>query len=62
MKMDEIMNFIRSLSHSQGSYTRLYNNIMELKETDKEGYKKLTKVLEGQHFKDNLDIIFYFEG
>lgn len=62
MKMSEIMNFLHTMSYSQGSYTRLYNNIMELKETDKEGYKKLTKVLEGQHFKDNLDIIFYFEG
>jgi len=62
MKMNEIVDFIRSLARSQGSYTRLYNNIMELKETDKEGYKKLKTVLEKQHFKDNLDIIFYFEG
>lgn len=62
MKMDEIMNFIHTMSYSQGFYTRLYNNIMELKETDKEGYKKLKTVLEKQHFNDNLDIIFYFEG
>ena len=61
MKMNDIMNEIKILSHSQGFYGRLLRNIEELKENDKQGYSKLKKYLEGQNFKTSVDMVLFFE-
>ena len=61
MKMQDIMNVIEMLSHHQGFYGRLYRDIIELKNTDENGYDCLKEELESQNFKDDLDVIEYFE-
>lgn len=61
MKMDEILDAITELSYHQGFYGRLLRDILELKNTDKDGYNDLKKELEKQNFKTTLDMILYFE-
>ena len=61
MKMNEILSAIRQLAKSQGSYGRLYNSLMELKENDPERYDEVVNLLEVQNFKDMVDMVLYFE-
>lgn len=58
MKMKDIIKVIEDLSYSQGFYGRLLRSIDELSE---EEYDLLTEELEGQNFKDSLDVVLYFE-
>lgn len=62
MKMSEILSTIEELSYSQGFYGRLLRDIMELKETDEDGYEELKKTLENQHFETTLDMVLFFEA
>ena len=61
MKMPEIMQEIERLAHSQGFYSRLYLELLELKETDIEEYERLSIELEKEGFESLLDIVLYFE-
>ena len=61
MKMKDILNTIEILSRSQGFYGRLLMSIMRLKEESEEDYQLLVEQLEGQNFRDTLDLVFYFE-
>lgn len=61
MKMNDIMNVIDELRYSQGFYGRLYRDIMELKSNSPSDYELLAEELEGQNFRDSLDVILYFE-
>ena len=58
MKREEIMETIKSLASSQGFYGRLYRKLMEL---DEEKYNEVMTELEGQNFKDGVDLIMYIE-
>lgn len=58
MKMKDIIKVIEVLSYSQGFYGRLLRSIDELSE---EEYDLLAEELEGQNFKDSLDVVYYFE-
>lgn len=61
MKMNLILEAIRTLSHSQGFYGRLYRSIMELKKHDADAYDEFVEQLEAQEFEDVLDVVLYFE-
>lgn len=61
MKMNAIMDTIKELSQSQGFYGRLLANILAIKEKSPSAYDLLTEELEGQNFKDPVDMILYFE-
>ena len=58
MKREEIMETIKSLASSQGLYSRLYRDLMEL---DEEKYNEVMTELESQNFKDGVDLIMYIE-
>jgi hypothetical protein len=49
---------INTLKRSQGFYGRLYNYINEM---DEDNYMDLYDLLEGQDFKDTLDVVFFLE-
>lgn len=57
-----VIDVIRELSHSQGFYSRLYRNILELKETDEEAFNEWCKETEAMNFKDPVDVVLYFES
>jgi len=66
MKYEEIKEVIRSLSYSQGFYGRLLGQIEDI-EGQKYGYtqenfEELKNYLEGQNFKDTLDLIMWLES
>ena len=61
MKMNEIMNFINEMSKQQGFYGRLYRQLIDIKENDKDTYSEIVEQLEAQNFTDTLDIVMYFE-
>lgn len=54
MNKQEIMDAIKSLSHSQGFYGRLYETL----KANPEALDFLAK----QNFKDTLDMIMFLEG
>lgn len=59
MNKKEILSTIKMLASSQGFYSRLYANIMELKSNER---GKFLQLLENQKFKDSVDLIMYLEG
>lgn len=58
MKREEIKALLRSLARSQGVYGRLLRDIESLDKVDQEDF---WSDLEEQNFKDELDVILYFE-
>lgn len=59
MKREEIMETIKTLASSQGLYSRLYRDLMEL---DEDKYNEVMTELESQNFKDAVDLIMFIEG
>ena len=60
--IDQILEVIENLSHSQGMYERLLQKICYLKDNEPDRYEKLKEELESQNFKDPVDIVMFFEG
>lgn len=58
MKREEILNTFILLSQSQGFYGRLLNLLDTMEVEKKEAFLTL---LEGQNFKDMLDLIMWIE-
>lgn len=58
MKREEIKALLRSLARSQGMYGRLLRDIESMDKVDQEDF---WSELEAQNFKDELDVILYFE-
>lgn len=59
MKYPEIIELIKRLAQSQGSYGRMLRSIEEL---DEEDTNKLIEVLEAQNFQAPIDFIMWVEG
>ena len=57
----QVIDVIRNLSHSQGFYSRLYNEIIKMKRDDPDGFERFKTVMEAQEFKDDVDVVLYFE-
>lgn len=62
MSFDEILNVIKSLANSQGFYSRLYKNILDLEENDPYSFSNLKESMENKNFKDPVDVVLYFES
>lgn len=58
MKYPEIIELIKCLAQSQGSYGRMLRSIEEL---DEENTNELIEVLEAQNFQDPIDFIMWVE-
>ena len=58
MKRNQILSVICSLACSTGMYGRLYRDIMEMPEDDRNDY---FACLESLNFATDLDVILYFE-
>lgn len=62
MKMNEIISTIKSLAQSQGFYGRLLGYLISVKDNDPDKYDRIVEELEGQNFKDPVDMVLYFES
>lgn len=59
MNRTQIMNALRSLAVSQGSYDRLCSHIDSLDEESRDAF---LGSLEKENFKDVVDLIMFIEG
>lgn len=62
MNRDEILEAIEGLAQSQGCYTRLYQSLNNVAETNPEQYNLIMEHLQQQHFKDTVDLVLFFES
>lgn len=59
MKREEIMETIKMLANSQGLYSRLYGELMEM---DEDELDEVMTELESQNFKDGVDLVMFIEN
>jgi hypothetical protein len=59
MKKEQILAFIKSMSGSQGFYSRLYSDLMAASEQDRNGW---LQNMEDEKFGDELDLVMALEG
>ena len=57
-----IFNTIKDLRHSQGFYSRLYNDLMEEIKYNKKDLSDFLNNSKLPKFKDNVDVVMYLEG
>ena len=62
MNREQIMEAIRQLAHSQGSYGRFYRDLCEMREEDPDRFEEVMTLLEEENFKDAVDLIMYLES
>lgn len=56
---NDLYDLVGSLANSQGFYSRLFR---ELQELDNEQRQELDNTIKQQKFTDSLDLIFWLEG
>lgn len=57
----KVIEVVESLSHSQGFYGRLLEQILYLQENEPEVFDEFKEIVEEQHFKDPVDVVLFFE-
>ena len=62
MKREAIMEAFKSLGASQGSYGRIYSNLLLLQEQEPEEYNDIMEELEAKQFNDTVDLVMFMEG
>lgn len=61
MDVYQVIDVIRMLSHSQGFYGRLLEEILYAQVYEPNKFEEFRKIIENQNFKDSLDVVMYFE-
>lgn len=59
--VDQVIEVIEMLSHSQGFYGRLLREIIEMKEYDAERLEEFKWLIEQQEFQNPVDVVMFFE-
>jgi hypothetical protein len=59
--VEEVIDVVRSLAQSQGSYSRLLEQILYFQEYEPDTFDEFKRVVEEQHFKDPVDVVLFFE-
>lgn len=63
MKFEKMIEIVKELAKSQGYYGRIYQNLLNIKETeDTEAIKEINAWLEENQVKDSLDLVLALEG
>lgn len=60
--VEEVIEVVEMLSHSQGFYGRLLNRIKEMEEYEPENFGQFKTIVEEQHLTDPVDVIMFFEN
>ncbi|MDD3225869.1 MAG: hypothetical protein PHX70_14415 [Clostridium sp.] len=61
MKREQILEGIKTLATSQGSYGRMLKILQQLEKEDNDKYEEIMETLEKQNFKDIVEFILYIE-
>lgn len=59
--VEQVIEVVKMLSHSQGTYGRMLEQILYLRENKPDAFDEFSRIIESQHFKDPVDIILFFE-
>ena len=62
MNREQIMETIRQLANSQGSYGRFYRALCEMRDNEPDRFDKAMTMLEEKNFKDAVDLVMYLES
>ena len=62
MNREQIMEAIRQLAHSQGSYGRFYRDLCEMRDNEPDRFDKAMTMLEEKNCKDAVDLVMYLES
>ena len=62
MNREQIMEAIRQLAHSQGSYSRFYRDLCEMRDNEPDRFDRAMTMLEEKNFKDTVDLVMYLES
>ena len=58
--VDQVIEVIEMLSHSQGYYGRLLKEIMYIKENDPERFDDFKFIIERKGFTNPVDVVMFF--
>ena len=61
MNAIQVLEVIKDLSHSQGFYSRLYSEVISLKENNEEAFNEWCDEIERLNFKEPIDVVLYLE-
>ena len=61
MNREQIMEAIKQLAQSQGTYARFYRDLCEMRDNEPERFDKAMTMLEEKKFKDIVDLVLYLE-
>lgn len=60
--VDQVIEVIEMLSHSQGFYGRLLKDINYMKENAPDKFEEFTWLIELKEFQTPIDVVMFFEG
>lgn len=60
--VDQVIEVVEMLSHSQGFYGRLLKDIMYMKENDVDKFEEFKELIELMGFENPVDVVMFFEG
>lgn len=56
---DDLLEFCKMMSASQGFYGRLYRELLDIDDEERE---EIDNVLKSEQFTDTLDFVYWLEG
>ena len=59
--VNQVIEVVEILSHSQGFYGRLLNSIRDMEENEPGKFDRFKTIVEEQHFTDPVDVVLFFE-
>lgn len=59
--VEEVIEVVQMLSHSQGFYGRLLEEINYIKEYEPEKFETFKEIIEEQEFTNPVDVVLFFE-
>ena len=59
--VNQVIEVVEMLSHSQGFYGRLLNRIKDMEENELDNFVQFKTIVEEQHFTDPVDVVLFFE-
>ena len=60
--VDQVIEVIEMMSHSQGFYGRLLKDIMYMKEYEPDKFEEFKELIELMGFDNPVDVVMFFEG
>ena len=60
--VDQVIEVIEMLSHSQGFYGRLLKDINYMKEYEPDKFEDFKWIIELKEFRTPIDVVMFFEG